>query len=108
MSAKEKTSLESIATPYAGTAGRSRTSISDDMAKQLLALWKKNRNFTIPVHDFNELIGIGDDTARAWQIKRLLNKQHFDKLDEGYEWAVGQTAGNTQYVFHVRKAKVEE
>jgi hypothetical protein len=106
--AKEKISLENIATPYAGTAGRSRTSINDDLAKQLLALWKKSKTFTIPVHDFNELIGIGDDTARAWQIKRLLNKQHFDKLEPGFEWAVGQTAGNTQYVFHIRKAKSEE
>jgi hypothetical protein len=94
----KKESISALAQPYAGST-RSKTSINRQLAQELLDQYESNGTFTIPVKDFNEMIGIGDSTARAWQIKRLLNKQHIDLLDESKEWRVGQTAQNTMYVF---------
>ena len=102
-----KKSISALAQTYAGTAGRSRTTISRDIAKELLENYESKGAFTIPVKDFNELVGLSDNTARAWQMKRMLNKQHFDLLDDTKEWRVGQTAQNTLYVFSLGHKKEE-
>lgn len=102
--AEKKQPLGALAKPFSG-ATRSRSTISTEDAKELLALYKTNGSFTIPVEDFNKRIGMDDNTARAWQIKRMLNKMHFDLIDNLKEWRVGQTQQNTLYVFGIRTKK---
>ena len=103
----QKKTIGALAQKYAGTAGRSRTNISSELAQELYENYKSKGVFTVPVKEFNEILGLIDNTARAWQIKRILNKFHLDLLDDSKEWRVGQTAQNTLYVFSLGARKEE-
>ena len=103
--AQKQKSISALAQSYAGSAGRSRSLISDELANELLSLYEEKGTFTVPVKEFNDTIGVDDDIARAWQIKNILNKNHSDKLEDNQEWRVGTTAKGTLYVIAIRTKK---
>lgn len=108
MGQKTKSEISEIATPYSGSVRGSKTNITNSDAEQLQQFFDENGVFTIDVETFNSKVGLNDKKARAWQIKRILNKQFSNLLDENQEWRVGQTAKNTKYVFSIRAKKDKE
>jgi hypothetical protein len=101
MEKNKKTTIGTLAVPYAGTT-RTAMQLSQSIAREIVAQFGTMGTFSTPVLQFNELIGLCDSVARSWQIKNYLNKNHGTVLPVGKEFAVGQKNKNTIYTFTIR------
>ena len=63
--------------------------------------------FAVPIKTINEALGLSSENDRVSMIKKKLNSQHSDLLEDGYEWYVGTAEKGTLYKFEVREKKVE-
>lgn len=84
--------------------------ISEEIVDELIEVYVESgeEKISVPVQTLNEAIGFKDiDKQRAVSIKRNMNKQYADKLDDDKYFHIGATEKGNRYIFFIGTKKEE-